>query len=324
MIAPLDLTTKAAEIRAGLEGVVERHAAATPATMDCRAWHDIGLLLALIEQQAAELAERDAEITLTESLVADERKMRFAAESERDEARAALQVAKDGWRDAEAAAATLKAERDELLREKERLGALVEACAEYLKEGETPRERMDRDFKDTQALTELLAEARRDRDIHNGHRRIAEAKLMALQAGGVLEGRALLPVEPTDEMLAATCDASGRMRLMEFTRPEERSAPFLVPRYSYRAMVQAARSANSALENGPAGLADANPKSPDPTPSQSERIAVLEAALRATLNAGRGSSGRIILDPEQETVVSAALHEAKWAKPAALAPLGEE
>lgn len=33
-------------------------------------------------------------------------------------------------------------------------------------------------------------------------------------------------------------------------------------------------------------------------------------ALRATLNAGRGSSGRIILDPEQEAVVVAALSAA--------------
>jgi hypothetical protein len=41
---------------------------------------------------------------------------------------------------------------------------LIDACAPYLKDGETPRERMDRDFKDSQALTELLAEARGQRD----------------------------------------------------------------------------------------------------------------------------------------------------------------
>jgi hypothetical protein len=38
--------------------------------------------------------------------------------------------------------------------------AKLDECTPYLKDGETPRERMDRDFADTQALTELLAQER--------------------------------------------------------------------------------------------------------------------------------------------------------------------
>lgn len=44
--------------------------------------------------------------------------------------------------------------------------------------------------------------------------------------------------EPEEQMLKATCDSNGSMRLMEFTTPEERNKPFLVMRYSWRAMIE--------------------------------------------------------------------------------------
>lgn len=65
-----------------------------------------------------------------------------------------------------------------------------------------------------------------------------------------------------------------------------------------------------ALENGPAGLADANSKSPAPS-SQSERIAVLEAALRGMVQHAHETRGK-------------AVEDAYAAARAALAPLGEE
>jgi len=64
-------------------------------------------------------------------------------------------------------------------------------------------------------------------------------QMTKLRDGQIALGYKLVPVEPTDEMLAATCDESGRMRLLEFTTPEERSKAFLVPRYAYRAMLSA-------------------------------------------------------------------------------------
>jgi len=48
-----------------------------------------------------------------------------------------------------------------ILAEKEREAT---DCAPYLKEGETPRERMDRDFKDSQALLAMLADERKKRE----------------------------------------------------------------------------------------------------------------------------------------------------------------
>lgn len=50
-----------------------------------------------------------------------------------------------------------------------------------------------------------------------------------------------VPVEPTEEMLRATCDDQGRPRILEFTAPEERSKAFLMARYIYRAMLAAVR-----------------------------------------------------------------------------------
>jgi hypothetical protein len=84
MTAPSDPTALVAELRLALtrdqycDGTEISHSVASG-------------LLALIAQQTASIEaltkERDeaqAEITLTESLVADERRMRFAAEAERD------------------------------------------------------------------------------------------------------------------------------------------------------------------------------------------------------------------------------------------------
>lgn len=53
------------------------------------------------------------------------------------------------------------------------------------------------------------------------------------------EGWKLVPVEPTDAMLENTVDAKGTIRAMDFTTPEERSGPFLLPRYVWRAMIAA-------------------------------------------------------------------------------------
>jgi hypothetical protein len=48
------------------------------------------------------------------------------------------------------------AEREAWKDRAEKAEALVAECAEYLKEGETPRQRMDRDHKDALMLMELL------------------------------------------------------------------------------------------------------------------------------------------------------------------------
>lgn len=56
-----------------------------------------------------------------------------------------------------------------------------------------------------------------------------------LEAGWVL-----VPREPTPEMLAATVDERGTPRILDFTTPAERGEPYLMARYSYRAMVAAA------------------------------------------------------------------------------------
>ena len=41
-----------------------------------------------------------------------------------------------------------------------RLDALIEACTPYLKDGETPAERIQRERKDTEAMTRLYAKER--------------------------------------------------------------------------------------------------------------------------------------------------------------------
>lgn len=57
--------------------------------------------------------------------------------------------------------------------ERRRLEALVAECDIYLKEGETPRQRMDRDHLDILALGKMLADDRKRRDE-------AEARVKAL------------------------------------------------------------------------------------------------------------------------------------------------
>lgn len=53
--------------------------------------------------------------------------------------------------------------RDEAARA-EAAEALIADCADYLKEGETPRQRMDRDHKDVLALMDLLAKEKMRRE----------------------------------------------------------------------------------------------------------------------------------------------------------------
>ena len=60
------------------------------------------------------------------------------------------------------------------------------------------------------------------------------------RAPTVPEGWQLVPVVPTEEMLAATCDENRRPRVLEFTKPEDRSKPYLMARYIYPAMLAAA------------------------------------------------------------------------------------
>lgn len=48
--------------------------------------------------------------------------------------------------------------------------------------------------------------------------------------------------EPTEAMLENTVDERGRMRILEFTTADERSQSFLMPRFTYRAMIDAALS----------------------------------------------------------------------------------
>ncbi len=67
-------------------------------------------------------------------------------------------------------------------------------------------------------------------------RQYAEEIIAAYHEAG---GTVPVPVEPTEDMLAATCDEHGRPRILEFTRPEERSKAFLMARYIYRAMLAA-------------------------------------------------------------------------------------
>ena len=70
----------------------------------------------------------------------------------------------------------------------------------------------------------------------------ARAALLARlsRAPTVPEGWQLVPVVPTEEMLAATCDENRRPRVLEFTKPEDRSKPYLMARYIYPAMLAAA------------------------------------------------------------------------------------
>lgn len=131
------LTTKAVEIRAGLVAELRMCAASSSATQTAR---DIaGRAAALIEQQAAELAEqhlrhetgeRITRKDLNNAYRSGQENGRLFAETvenrligERAEEDLAAEASLDLWRNR---ASTAESERDELLREKERLGAEVE------------------------------------------------------------------------------------------------------------------------------------------------------------------------------------------------------
>jgi hypothetical protein len=71
-------------------------------------------------------------------------------------------------------------------------------------------------------------------------------------------GLIVAPTEPTEAMLANTVTAAGEPAILKYTRPEERSLPFLMPRYIYRAMVAALS------DDGPLG--PHTPPGPDNSP----------------------------------------------------------
>ena len=52
-----------------------------------------------------------------------------------------------------------------------------------------------------------------------------------------------VPREPTEAMLQNTVDAAGTIRVLDFTTPAERAEPFLIARFTYRAMLAAAPEA---------------------------------------------------------------------------------
>lgn len=101
------------------------------------------------------------------------------------------------------------------------------------------------------------------------------AKLRAELERRVPDGFALVPVEPTPEMVIAA---------------EEAHMPFGDMDIALRMAILAAPSA---------------PKADDPV-----KVQLLEA-LEAVLNSGRGTSGRIILDDQDEADVRAAIAAAR-------------
>jgi hypothetical protein len=54
--------------------------------------------------------------------------------------------------------------------EGDKLQSLIEDCSIYLKDGETPRQRMDRDHADVLSLMEMLAKDRKERDAARAER----------------------------------------------------------------------------------------------------------------------------------------------------------
>lgn len=214
--------------------------------------------------QAAELAEARQESLRKDLQMATLRNQRDAARGRAGEqfvrCGEALQRAVIATRQRDKALAALKAseERGERLREEARNADgelyrdlwkassknvarvcgvanrqrdLIDACAPFLKDGETPRERMDRDFADSQALMSLLADARSQRD----------SALEALKPFADTVERVILPGDTEDSRIVTS-----------FT-------------------VRDLRRARSVLENGSANLADAtnNPPS-DPGTEQRE------------------------------------------------------
>lgn len=68
--------------------------------------------------------------------------------------------------------------------------------------------------------------------IRDTHRRYMEVTLCAVENAGA----SVQPNEPTDEMLEHTVDDDGRPRLLEFTAPAERAGPFVICKFTWRAM----------------------------------------------------------------------------------------
>ena len=83
------------------------------------------------------------------------------------------------------------------------------------------------------AHTESATEA--DRVVCPTDMKAAQAALAAIR-----ESHAIVPREPTLEMLANTVDERGVIRVIDFTTPEERSESFLMPLFTWRAMIEAA------------------------------------------------------------------------------------
>lgn len=96
---------------------------------------------------------------------------------------------------------------------------------------------------DDAALVDAFEQAISDMHLRQGFAHDADearAALLAALAKTAPEGWRLVPVVPTEEMLAATCDENGRPRILDFTKPEDRSKPYLMARYIYPAMLAAA------------------------------------------------------------------------------------
>lgn len=254
------LTTKAAEIRAGLVAKLRR--AVTTGEDGCGTlpakeavkvrpvdWHRITRLAreaaALIEQQAAELAEAREQRDREERAHLATIDQRDRAEQWADKLAQAIGGGAIGehsnlncpWSNALEIATTAESERDELLREKERLA--------------------------------------RERD---------EAREALIECEGYFDNRA-----------DADCDQDG-----------------FVPNKEMRLLAVVREAIASTSQDSGQNLADANSKSPSPS-SQSERIAVLEAAGRKAL--------RFIEYTESEYDIT---FDSGDALRAALAPLGEE
>lgn len=75
----------------------------------------------------------------------------------------------------------------------------------------------------------------------------------AICAAPAASGWKLVPLEATPEMYAATVTKDGTPALLEHTTPEERSLPYLMPRYIYRAMLSASPAPTDATSQDQEG-----------------------------------------------------------------------
>jgi hypothetical protein len=110
----------------------------------------------------------------------------------------------------------------ETLKDAERLKraeALVADCAEYLKDGETPRQRMDRDHADVLALMEMLAKDRTERDRLRAEKRRALSALADAIEAARKEHRQHFPAP---EYKAANIALGGLRNVLAEVMPETR------------------------------------------------------------------------------------------------------